>query len=435
MKEYAPGIRVKGYKGNLVSLPLDSVLTLILQQHKARRAGNHFDLRLGNPSGLFSFAFPKGLPKEIGQKSLAIPTELHSWGYKDFEGPISSGYGEGTVSKIEESPVVILERSENKLKFTRGTSKDSPVYTMIRTKNGNFICSIKKPGEPTAVLTYQKEHFKELPLNDVADLIDKGAAVAPKIDGAGALAYLSNKGINVYGIRQNAKGQHPEYTDYITSALRTAKVPEELQGKLIRGEVYGVRNGKPIHPSELSGVLNSTLVHAIDKKQKNGIQLMLAALAENKNGIDDYDTDTVALAKQLNNPNIHGMPVVTGEAAKRLVEQIASGRYPMTREGVVVHQQGKRPVKAKVKSDYDVVIRDVFKADTDRGDMAGGFTYSYPDSDEIVGRVGTGFSDAMRKDMWKNPQNYIGQTARVHSQEQLGSGALRAPGFLALRAD
>lgn len=435
MADFAPGIKNKRYKGHLSELPIDAVLTMVRQRHDARRAGLHEDLRIGSPAGLYSFAVPKFLPENLGEKRLAVPQPIHAYSYKDFQGKLPKGYGEGTVSKIEESPVVILERSENKLKFTRGTSKDSPVYTMIRTKNGNFICSIKKPGEPTAVLTYQKEHFKELPLNDVADLIDKGAAVAPKIDGAGAIAYLSNKGINVYGIRQNAKGQHPEYTDYITSALRTAKVPEELQGKLIRGEVYGVRNGKPIHPSELSGVLNSTLVHAIDKKQKKGIQLMLAALAENKNGVDDYDTDTVSLAKKLNNPNIHGMPVVTGEAAKRLVEQIASGRYPMTREGVVVHQQGKRPVKAKVKSDYDVVIRDVFKADTDRGDMAGGFTYSYPDSDEIVGRVGTGFSDAMRKDMWQNPQNYIGQTARVHSQEQLGSGALRAPGFLALRAD
>jgi ATP-dependent DNA ligase len=92
-------------------------------------------------------------------------------------------------------------------------------------------------------------------------------------------------------------------------------------------------------------------------------------------------------------------------------------------------------VKSKVIDDYDVVIRDIFPAETKGEPRAGGFTYSYPGSDKVVGRVGTGFSHEMLKDMLANPQNYIGQTARVHSQEQLGSGALRAPGFLAIKAD
>lgn len=78
-----------------------------------------------------------------------------------------------------------------------------------------------------------------------------------------------------------------------------------------------------------------------------------------------------------------------------------------------MHEPGKRPVKAKLFNDSDVVIRDIFKADTDADNRAGGFMYSLPGSDKIVGRVGTGFTHQQLRDMLANPQNYIGRTARI----------------------
>ena len=436
MAHYAPGIYRKGYKGNIEELPTDVVLTLAQQLHDAKRAGRHTDIRIGTPSGLYSFASRKGLPQEPGEKRLLVPTELHDYNYRTFSGDIKSGYGAGHVEAIEDSPVVLLKNTPNHIIFTRGTSQDSPIYSMVRTANGNWICTIRQEGQPTAVISYKKEHFKRMPLDQVADVIDRGARIKGKIDGASSLVYLGDKGIRVFGTRVGASGKRPEYSDYI-GGLRGFKVPDELQGKLLRGELYGVGpSGKPIHPNELSAILHSNLVNAIDKKQKGGIRLLIAALAENKNGVDDYWTGADDIVAKLNHPAIHGLPPATGDEAKRLVEQIRTGKYPLTREGIVAYPQHGRPIKSKKIDDYDVVIRDIFKADTNRGDMAGGFAYSYPDSDKVIGRVGTGFNDAMRKDMWKNPANYIGALARVHSQEQLsGSKALRAPSFIALKAD
>ena len=431
---FAPGIKDKRYLGHTEEIPTDVVLTLVRQLHEARRAGRHEDLRIGSPSGLYSWAMPKGLPTAPGQKHLAIQQPIHDYNYKDFQGTIGSGYGAGNVTKLEESPVVILKNTPEKIQFTRGTSQDSPIYTMIKTKNGNFIVTIKEKGQPTVVKTYKKEHFKSMPLDAVMDAIDAGAQVRPKIDGASVLAYLGKGGIRAFGTRIGANGERPEYTDVI-GGLRGFNVPKDLQGRMLRGELYGVRNGKPIHPNELSALLHSNLVNAIDKKQKGGINLLIAALAENKNGVDDWYTGADALAEKLNHPAIHGLPPVTGDSAKRLVNKIVAGKLPLTREGVVWQRPGERPVKSKVIDDYDVVIRDIFPADTKGEPRAGGFTYSYPGSDKVVGRVGTGFTHDMLKDMLANPQNYIGRTARVHSQEQLGSGALRAPGFLSLRAD
>lgn len=430
------GFKPKNY-GHVEELPIDAVSTLVRQLHDARKAGKHTDLRIGGSSGLYSWALRKDLPTEPGDKHLAIQTPMHSWDYSTkFEGDIPEGeYGAGHVSLEEVSPVVVLKADPKHLVFTRGTSKNSPIYNMVQTRSGSWLVSIKEEGQPTKVLHYKKSHFQSMPLDEVADLIDQGARIRPKIDGASSLIYLGDKGIDVYGTRVGANGLRPRYTD-IAGGLRNFPVPKELQGKLLRGEIYGVdSHGKPIHPTELTGILNSTLANAIDKKQKGGIRLLIAALAENKDGVDDYYTGADDIVAKLNHPAIHGLPPVTGEAAKRLVEKIRAGKFPLTREGVVVSMPNGQMRKSKAIDDYDVIIRDIFKADTNRGDMAGGFTYSYPGSDKIIGRVGTGFDDKTRRDMWEHPENWIGQTARVHSQEKLPSSALRAPGFIALKAD
>ena len=434
MADYAKGLPDKRYKGHLSELPTDTVLTLVRQLHNARRAGKHTDLRIGTPSGLYSWAVPKDLPVNPGEKRLAITQPIHRYSYKDFEGTLPPGYGEGTVEKLEESPVVLLKNSPNHIIFTRGTSKDSPIYSMVQTKNGNWIVSIRQEGQPTAVLRYKKEHFSRMPIDQIADVIDHGAKVRAKIDGASTLLYLGDKGIRAFGTRIGANGQRPEYTDVIGN-LRGYNVPEDLRGKLIRGELYGMKGNKVIHPSELSALLHSNLTTAIDNKQKKGIRLLVAALAENKNGVDDYWTGADDIAARLGHPAVHGLPAVTGDAAKKLIEKIRSGKYPLTREGVVVTPEIGRPIKAKNIDDYDVVIRDIFKADTDKDNRAGGFVYSLPDSEEPIGRVGTGFSHSMLRDMLNNPDSYIGRIARIHSQEQLPSGAFRAPGFIAMKAD
>lgn len=435
-QSFAPGIKDRFVYGNTLDLPTDVVLTLARQLHTTRNGRRtHEDLRVGNESGLFSWALPKGIPTEEGQRRLAIRQPVHDFDYGRWEGEIKSGYGKGTVKLLENGPVVILKNTPDKIQWTRGTSQDSPIYTMIRTRNGNMIVTIKSKDQPTIVKTYRKGHFPFVPVDQIADIIDQGARVRAKIDGSSVLAYLGENGIRAFGTRVGANGMRPEYTSILGPEIRNAKVPKELVGRLIRGELYGVRNGKPIHPNELSGLLHSNLVNAIDTKQKRGIHLLIAALAENRNGVDDWYTGADDLVVKLNNPSIHAMPPVTGEAAKRLVDRIVAGNYPLTHEGAVLSLPNGKTYKSKKRDDYDVIVRDIFKADTNRGDMAGGFTYSYPGSDKIIGRVGTGFDDKTRRDMWEHPENWIGQTARVHSQEKLPSSALRAPGFIALKAD
>lgn len=421
--------------GDLSSLGADGLATLVRQRHDAERARTHEDMRIGGPGGLHSWAVPKFMPEKPGDKRLAIEQPIHQWSYKDFQGRLNHGYGKGNVTKMEESPVVILKNTGNHIMFTRGDSKDAPVYQLIRTKDRDWLLFIKAKDQPVQVRKYPKEHFKQAPIDQLPELIANGASISRKIDGAGMLAYLGKHGVEAYGIRANAQGDKPEYTDIIGN-LRSIQVPKDLQGTLLRGEVFGMRGNKSIPANELSGILNSTIRNAAYKKQGNGIRLLIAGLAVHDNGKDDYDQEKVnSIISRLGTDAIVPMRRYSGKDALAALVAMKRGQDKLTHEGFVVHVPGKRPLKAKFKEDADVVVRNVFKADTDADNRAGGFEYSLPGSDKVIGRVGTGFDYVTLRDMLTNPNNYIGRTARIQSQEQYPSGAYRAPSFIAMKED
>ncbi|MDD1690387.1 MAG: ATP-dependent DNA ligase [Methanoregula sp.] len=68
----------------------------VLHEHFARH--HHFDFRLEHEGVLVSWAVPKGLPEQPGERRLGIAVEDHALDYIGFSGTIPEGeYGAGDV--------------------------------------------------------------------------------------------------------------------------------------------------------------------------------------------------------------------------------------------------------------------------------------------------------------------------------------------------
>jgi ATP-dependent DNA ligase len=133
-------------------------------------------------------------------------------------------------------------------------------------------------------------------------------------------------------------------------------------------------------------------------------------------------------------PHVFHLPrlATTTKAKEDLVKKIQMGQVPETREGVVVWNlnESRPPAKAKFSAEHDVYVRDFFPGKGRLGGVAvGGFLFSHTPTGPIIGKVGTGLSDAQRRDMQERPEQYVGTVARVKAQEKFRSGALRAPSF------
>lgn len=138
--------------------------SFVIQEHHAR--SHHFDFRIEIDGVLVSWAVPKGIPKDLAAKRLAVHVEDHPLEYGKFEGTIPKGnYGAGTVSIWDKGTWEPMETDWRK-KFSKGTLKihlrgdrlNGP-YLLARMKEEpNWMMKMLDPAtHPQASFTAEKE--------------------------------------------------------------------------------------------------------------------------------------------------------------------------------------------------------------------------------------------------------------------------------------
>lgn len=455
-KEFAPGIPDRKVIQKLPDIKKPQDWTFALQHHKADRAGEHLDLRLVDPDTGYahSWALPAAVIPEPGKSVLAVPQPTHTKEYATQFGKgkpkeIESGYGKGTVSlrDLHDAEVFHSKKEEDgtRMRFNiyRGTHPEE--FALVRVSDGNdrLVNKTLSRGRLSHLPLGGKPAIKERHPKNI-DLENSDEVMMPKLDGAHTLLDLKSKGriprLFSYRLGKRAKSGVIEHTHKAPSLLEQ-RVPEHLARTVLRAETIGVRrNGKAIASKDLTGLLNSSVPVSRRKQKEMGVEVKPVLF-----DIDQYRGKPV---KDLPYLERHSILKEIGEALNldvvdiartpgektRLLHKIEQGKHPLTSEGVILRPLSapNKIYKAKFRPDHDVYVRGVYTAMDKSGkpkDRAGGFEYSWTPTGAIAGRVGTGFSHSLAKDMLSNPADYVGRVAKVQAETRYESGALGKPSF------
>lgn len=451
--EFAPGIP----KGRPIArLPAISSKTLnrwvlAVQEHEAERAGKHYDLRLVDPDSgkAHSWAIPKAKLPAPGERLLAIQTFTHTPEYALHFGEkkpqtIGQGYGKGRVWMALKEPTDIIESSNNHVRFNVYQGKDISEYLLRRTHENKWLLQNTTITKDTAGVPQSRPKYRET-TPDKVDVTDDSHLMMAKIDGAHNLFRLdAGNPVRIFSYRPSERDTGIiEHTHRFVPGL-TARIPPHLDGLVLRGELFAAdpHTGQARQAVETGAVLNSGVWKSRDAQAHSPLRAVVFDVARrNGQNVESISyQDKLEILRKVNKalPFLELPPMAeTTKEKVTLLNRIRTGQEPTTAEGVVLWPlQGGAPVKAKFKPDHDVYVREIFPETGARGEMAGGFAYSWTPQGKIVGRVGTGFNFTLKKDMLENPQKYIGRVARVEAQSVYRNatspkkpGALRAPSF------
>lgn len=473
----AMGLPDRSRFGATEEIPRGKLLQYVIQRHLAERAGPHYDVRIGGgpPGGeLYSWATKKEMPPP-GGKIMLYQQPLHRGSYAKFEGTLHHGYGKGTVKTHDAGSVMVTKAEPNKISFVVAHKKYPEYYTMIRSsgpptqvnterqrrsQGGSWLLINTTPmsaakllgGRPDQV-GLSKLKYTSIPAEKVDKLFSPEYLHQEKLDGASALYHLLADKIEAVSYRQSKTGRPIIHTHRVfgpSGGKSGVKVPPELVGTILRGEIYGTRQGKAIPPQELGGILNSSVANSIRKQREQHVRMRNMLFDVVRLGKQPIEPNTLSAEERMQHlqrilpmlpkDQFH-LPQTEAEPAeqKRMWEDITAGKNPRTQEGIVAWptEGGKPPVKVKTMPEADVWIKNIFPGEGKyQGTGAGGFEYSNEPKGDIVGRVGTGFSDETRREMHESPDLWTERMARIKSQGKFpDSGAHRAPVFIARHED
>jgi bifunctional non-homologous end joining protein LigD len=423
----------------------------VVQRHDARRL--HYDFRLERDGALASWAVPKGIPLQRGERRLAVHVEDHPLEYASFEGTIPAGeYGAGTVEIWDRGTYELLEEKRNGglTVRLRGERLDGvwtlvpaaldrdPKNWLILRKDGPATAS---PGRYAPMLASSAE---SLPEGD-------GWGYEPKWDGYRAIVAISAGEATLTSRRGN------DLTERFREAARAALRGVRSTDAVLDGEICAFDEDGSSRFSLLQQGAGTLVLVLFDVLEIDGEALVDLPLSERRERLEQLvDTsrggvvvsphfdDGMALLRAAQEQGLEGV------VAKRLDSRYVPGRRSLDWR------------KVKVRAGQEVVIVGYTKGQGRRSGGFGALVVAVQEAGGLrwAGNVGTGYSDAeierllgllrplRRKDsplaevpkmprvrrsdvVWVEPR----LVAQVEFVEWTHERRLRAPVYLGLRED
>jgi bifunctional non-homologous end joining protein LigD len=427
----------------------------VVQRHDARRL--HYDFRLERDGALASWAVPKGIPLEPGQRNLAVHVEDHPLEYATFEGEIPAGeYGAGQVEIWDHGTYELLEEKKNGgLTVRLDGERLQGTWTLVPAKLSgdpkNWLL-IRKSDEQAAPKAPQRRYAPMLAT--LAEQLPKGRGwlFEAKWDGYRTIAYIRN------GDPELRTRKDQDYTERFAAVA--SQLPRALRTSncVIDGEVCAIdengrtsfsamqRGGRPLvyYVFDLLELEGEPLIHLPFTERRERLEKIL----DRRNKVvqlSEAFEDGAALEKAAVEQGLEGV------MAKR-----ADSRY----------EPGKRSrdwLKVKPgKKRQEFVVVGYTKGKGRREKSLGSLVLAVNRGGELhyVGNVGTGFTEQeierllgklrplerpsaplavvprmprVRKGdvVWVEPQLVV----EVEFVEWTHDGHLRAPSYQGLRED
>jgi len=426
----------------------------VVQRHDARRL--HYDFRLERNGGLASWAVPKGVPLEPGQRALAVHVEDHPLDYASFEGEIPAGnYGAGTVEIWDSGTYELVEeKRDGGLTVRLHGKRLEGTWTLIPAHlDGD---------EKNWLLLRKRDDTGHALRNDYRPMLATLAEGLPagddwlyevKWDGYRALGYVRGGDAKLVSRRGNdLTGRFPEIARALVKAARSPDC-------VVDGEVCALdENGRPSFSAMQQGKAGTPLVYAVfDVLEVDGEPLVELTLTERRERL------AALLDERVRNVQVSAQ-FEDGEA-------LLAAATEQSLEGVMAKRPGSKYcegrrtrdwLKIKTSGRQEFVIVGYTKGEGRRASKFGSLAVATYEGDELrwVGNVGTGFDDKtlddllaklerlkrptsplavvpkmprVRKDdvVWVEPK----LVAEVRFTEWTHDGHLRAPVYLGLRDD
>jgi bifunctional non-homologous end joining protein LigD len=431
----------------------------VVQRHDARRL--HYDFRLERNGALASWAVPKGVPLEPGQRALAVHVEDHPLDYASFEGEIPKGqYGAGTVEIWDHGTYELLEeKKDGGLTVRLHGKRLEGTWTLVPAKlDGdpkNWLILRKRDEGGTAAPKSTRRYQAMLATLASADELPTGEdwVFEVKWDGYRAIAYV--RGGEATLVSRNGNDLTQRFANVAKELAKAVKSP----GCVLDGEVCALdEQGRPSFSAMQQGKPGTPIVYEIfDLLELDGEPLVDLPLRERGKRLEallDRRNRTVRLSEQFEDGRAlyeaARRQVLEGVVAKRLDSPYREGKR--TREWLKIKTHGRQ----------EFVIAGYTKGQGRRTGRFGSLVLGVWRGDEFsyVGNVGTGFTDKdidelLRKlrplEQKQSPFKVVPKMPKVKQAdvvwvrpelvgeiefaEWTHDGRLRAPSFQGLRDD
>lgn len=374
----------------------------VIQEHHARAL--HWDFRLEHEGVLVSWAVPKGLPLDRHTNRLAKQTEDHPMEYLDFEGEIPAGeYGAGRVVVWDTGTYDLEKWSDKEVKVVLHGARVEGRYVLFRTKADQWM--VHRMDEPAAGVEPLPELIRPMLATPSEKLPgpDEQWGYEFKWDGVRAVAYVDGGRLRL--VSRNDRDITVSYPE-----LRPMGEAIGVRTLALDGEIVAFDEDN--RPS--FGALQERM-HVADAARARRLsqRTPVAYLAFDVLHLDGRSTlamayeDRKGLLDSLGLAGDHWQtpPWFRGGGAEVLEAAARTGL-----EGVVakrlgsIYQPGRRTgdwVKVKHLRTQEVVVIGSSPGQGRRKGSIGALLLAVPGADglEYVGKVGTGFTDAMLDDL------------------------------------